>query len=118
MNITTKSIYSKIGKSDGLRICIMRRIKPEYKFDIWIPRLSPPEKLLKEYVINKQIPWKDFTKKFEKQVLKKNKTLLLFLIKLSSYSKVTLLCQEKSAKYCHRSLVLKECFKVAGELLA
>lgn len=110
-NITTKSINEKKTKTDGLRVCVMRRIHPEYDFDIWIPKLAPSEGLLQQYVINKTIKWSEFEKKYKKNVLKKNIKLIQLLITFSRSDKITLLCTEKSARFCHRSLIIEECRK-------
>lgn len=112
-NLVTKSIHKQKRKTDGLRICVMRRIKPEYDFDMWIPELAPSEKLLKEYIIDKKITWDEFSKKFTQERLSKQKTkkLIETLVFLTQSTKITLLCGENSAKYCHRSLIIKECEK-------
>ena len=107
-NITTKSIQLRKADSDGLRICVMRRIKKNFKFDLWIPELSPPEKLLSEYVLKKKIKWLDFKKKFTKQVIKKQTKLLKLLLILANESPITLLCWEKSSNRCHRKLLLNK----------
>lgn len=94
-------------KADGIRICVMRRIKPEYDFDVWMPIVAPPESLLKKYVIDKKMTWKEFVPLYEKKVLGKNIPVLQWMKELSKYKNVTLLCWEKSAHECHRSLILK-----------
>lgn len=91
----------------------MRRIRPEYKFDIWIPRLAPSRRLMKKYVIDKKITWKKFSTEFEKSVIKQNRSLISMLIYISKKKTVTLLCAEKSADRCHRGLILKACKKIA-----
>lgn len=91
----------------------MRRIKPEYKFDVWLPKLAPSEKLLKAYVVDKIMSWRAFSAEYDKKVLKKNKKLIDFLKDLAKQQKITLLCWEKSEKRCHRSLLLKEIKKNA-----
>lgn len=107
-NIKNKSINLKVSSNDGIRICVMRRIRPEYKFDIWLKALSPSEKLLREYVIDKKISWDDFCKKYTKSVVMKKSNQIYFklLKELSKNRKITLLCGEKSAKHCHRSLII------------
>lgn len=112
-NIGTKSINKPKAKTDGIRICVMRRIRPEYNFDMWIPELAPSEKLLNAYVIDKQISWEVFSKRYTQERLLKARTkrLIETLVFLSRSSKITLLCGEVSAKYCHRSLIIKECIK-------
>lgn len=110
-NIRTKSIYKPEAKSDGLRICVMRRIRPEYKFDMWIPELAPSEKLLKKYIIQKKITWEDFSQLYTREALSKNlgKRIIKALIFMAHSSRITLLCGENSAKYCHRTLIIQEC---------
>ncbi len=110
-NIKTKSVNEKKSKNDGIRICVMRRIRPEYEFDVWIPALSPPNKLFNNYVIEKKLIWKQFVLEFQRTVLKKKKVknLLNMLILLSKKQTITLLCGEKSAKRCHRRLLIEAC---------
>lgn len=107
-NIKNKSITLKSSKSDGIRICVMRRIRPEYEFDLWIKPISPSEKLLKEYVIDKKISWEEFCVKYTKTVVNKKTNQIYFelLSDLAKKQKITLLCGEKSPKYCHRSLIM------------
>ncbi len=112
-NMRTKSINKPKAKIDGLRICVMRRIRPEYRFDIWIPKLAPSEKLLKRYVIQKKITWKKFSQLYTREVLSKKqvKEIIKALVFMSQSSRMTLLCGENSAKRCHRSLIIRECMK-------
>ena len=113
-NIFTKSIHKKPHKNDGLRICVMRRIHPEYNFHIWIPEIAPPEALLKRYVIQKNITWDEFSTMYTQHVLSKIQVKLIIksLVFMSQSSKITLLCGEKSIKHCHRSLIICECMKL------
>lgn len=104
MLIKTKSILSKKSKEDGLRICIMRHVRPEYDFDLWMPKLAPSERLLQQYVLKKQITWKEFEPKFLKQ-LQRQTRMLKFLKKISQDQNITLLCVEEAPTYCHRRLV-------------
>lgn len=107
--IVTKSIQLHPSSKDSIRICVMRRIRPEFKFDLWIPKLAPGEKLLKDYVINKKISWTTFKHKYMADVIKKNTPLLKTLAYLSLQKKITLLCWEKSANRCHRILLAQAC---------
>lgn len=93
----------------------MRRIKPEYDFDLWLPKLAPPETLLKTYIINEKIAWKEFKKRFL-NVLKRKKKYLKLIASLAEKENVTLLCWEKSANRCHRKLLAKECKKINQKL--
>lgn len=102
--LKTKSIQEGTEKSDGVRICIMRRIKPEFQFDIWIPTLAPSTELLNEYH-KKKINWDEFEKRFRKEVLLKEKKYLNLILYIAKKNIVTLLCWEETAEKCHRRLV-------------
>lgn len=116
INIATKSLQKRKSNADGLRVCIMRRINKEYDFDIWLPRLAPSENLLKRYVKNKKISWREFKNKFNKQVIKRNRKFIKYVSTLSQMSKITLLCWEKKPDKCHRRLVAEECRKINPRL--
>lgn len=113
--LTTKSLEVKRSKKDGIRICVMRRIRPEYDFDLWYPKVAPSERLLRKYVIKKEIGWQEFKPKFLR-FLKRNSRYIKFLVKLAQEQNVTLLCWEKSPKQCHRRLVAEECKKINPKL--
>ncbi|MCL6096543.1 MAG: DUF488 family protein [Patescibacteria group bacterium] len=85
----------------------MRRIRPEFEFDLWIPILAPSAKLLKSHQ-DKKIDWKSFEKKFTKEVLDKQKNYLNILTWIAEKHNVTLLCWEKKGENCHRLLVAKK----------
>ncbi|MBU2632583.1 DUF488 family protein [Patescibacteria group bacterium] len=85
----------------------MRRIKPEFKFDIWMPNLAPSTKLLSSYH-DKKITWEEFEKKFNKEVLEKQKKYLEIVLDIAQKNTVTLLCWEKLAEKCHRKLVAEK----------
>lgn len=112
--IATKSIQKKTSSKDGIRICIMRRIKPEFGFDIWLPRLAPSTQLLKEY-LEQTIPYELFQKKFLKELAKQQNFLELILF-LAEKEPVTLLCWEESAEFCHRTIVTEQLKKIAPEV--
>ncbi len=109
--IKTKSLQARKNSRDGLRICIMRRIRPEYNFDMWLPAVSPNEQLLQAYVINKSMQWDEFKPLFLSE-LKKNSQYLEIIYYLAKKGIVTLLCSEDSPDECHRSLVAKEIKKL------
>lgn len=112
MKIFTKSVQKKALKSDGIRICIMRRIKPEFKFDMWLPSLSPSTKLLAAYQ-SKEISWPVFEKKLKKELLPKQKKYFEMIIGLSKKNNVTLLCWEDSPEKCHRNIIAQEIKKLS-----
>jgi len=106
-HFSTKSIQESKGPDDGLRVCIMRRIKPEFDFDLWLPNLSPSTELLQKYQ-EEGLSWEDFREQFLREIEDKDKyfDLLGHLIK---FSNVTLLCWEETSELCHR--------KIVGEIL-
>lgn len=112
MKVITKSVQKKTLKSDGIRICIMRRIKPEFEFDMWLPALSPSTRLLADYQ-NGEISWKLFEKRLKKELLPKKKQYIEMIIGLSKRNNVTLLCWEDSAELCHRSIITQEIKKLS-----
>ncbi|SRR5258708_4660533 len=113
--LKTKSFQAKKSRADGLRVCVMRRVKPEYEYDIWLKELSPTEKLLQAYVIDHTMDWKKFTPLFLKQLQKKQHILKL-LIEVAEKQTVTLLCWEETSEFCHRSLVAQACARLHPQL--
>ncbi|MGA2967958.1 MAG: DUF488 family protein [Candidatus Levyibacteriota bacterium] len=107
MKLQTKSIQSKKSNSDGIRICVMRRIRPEFKFDVWVPNLAPPAKLLKAYH-DKEISWEKFEKRFAREVLESKKEHVEILAELTKKHDVTILCWEKKGENCHRLLIAEK----------
>jgi uncharacterized protein YeaO (DUF488 family) len=105
--IKTKSIQAKREESDDIRICIMRRIKPEFVFDIWMPHLSPSTELLKDYH-DEKINWEGYEKLFTKEVLDTQTNYLSILLELSKKYTITLLCWEETPEKCHRRLVVEK----------
>ncbi len=85
----------------------MRRIKPEFEFDIWIPALAPSTKLLKSHH-DKKINWKSFEKKFAKEVLDKQKEYVEIVASVAKKYDVTILCWEKKGEHCHRLLLAEK----------
>jgi uncharacterized protein YeaO (DUF488 family) len=99
----TKSIQEKNDKSDGIRICIMRRIKPEFEFDIWMPNLAPSTNLLNEYHQEK-IDWGGFEKRYIKEMESQSKYLVI-VKDIAKKNNTTILCWELEGENCHRLLV-------------
>jgi uncharacterized protein YeaO (DUF488 family) len=85
----------------------MRRVKPEFEFDLWLPHLSPSTELLQRYQ-EENLPWEDFQAAFLKETETKEKYYSL-IDHLLSFTDVTLLCVEETSERCHRRIV--------GELL-
>lgn len=102
--LKTKSIQGKKSKSDGIRVCIMRRIKPEFEFDIWLPHLAPSTKLLSDYHEEK-VNWEQFSDRYGKEVFKKQEIYLKLISNLIKDETITLLCWEEKGENCHRLLL-------------
>ncbi|MCL5010444.1 MAG: DUF488 domain-containing protein [Patescibacteria group bacterium] len=113
--LLTKSIQKTPTARDGIRICIMRRIKPEFVFDIWMPALAPSGELLKSYH-DKQITWKDYERFFTKQVLNRQQKYLDILLSIAEKHVVTILCWEETPEKCHRRLVAQRIQKLNPSL--
>jgi len=113
--IKTKSIQQTKGKNDGIRICTMRRIKPEFEFDMWLPTLSPSTELLKEHHEGK-VTWEEFSKKLKEELFPTHNIYLEMIYELAKKKTVTLLCWEDSPKECHRSLIAQELQKLYPKL--
>lgn len=106
-HLSTKSIQHPSHAEDGLRVCIMRRVKPEFEFDMWIPHLAPSTELLQNYQEEK-LSWDEFKDAFLEETKTQDKYYSL-IENLLSFSNVTLLCFEETSERCHRRIV--------GELL-
>lgn len=70
--------------------------------------LAPSKNLLFEWK-EKEISWDEFEKRFEKEILSdSSKIELLHELKKDSEKRIVfLVCSEKNARYCHRSLLKK-----------
>ncbi|MDR0957181.1 MAG: DUF488 domain-containing protein [Candidatus Nomurabacteria bacterium] len=109
MNIKSKSIHAVTGADDGIRICIMRRVKPEYDFNIWLPELSPSDELLEDYNTGR-IDWDGYVPRFTAEVLDNPTRTKYFEIVRDIAKKypITLLCHEDTDEKCHRRLVIEK----------
>lgn len=107
MTIYTKSVQKEKEKDDGIRICIMRRIKPEFEFDIWMPHLAPSTELLRKYQ-EQEIDWEEFRKLFTADVLNTQSVYLEIVLDIAKKNTVTLVCWEETAEKCHRLLVTQK----------
>lgn len=105
MTLYTKSIKEKVSKKDGVRICIMRHPDKWAKYNIWMPQLSPSQKLRDE--VKRGIGWDKFKIKYLKEI-KKEVKFIDFIAGSAMKNNVTLLCVEDNSLYCHRSLLANE----------
>jgi len=107
MKLYTKSILEKALPTDGIRICIMRRIKPEFEFDMWLPHLAASTKILDEYQSN-SISWETYEQYYKDTIIPENKTYFQIVLDILKKDTVTLLCVEDTTKKCHRRLAAQQ----------
>jgi uncharacterized protein YeaO (DUF488 family) len=114
--LKSKSITLPKEDSDGLRICVMRKIHPEYEFDLWWPSLAPSLALLEKYVIHHQISWPEFSKAYLAEQENGGVSIagLVALAQTLTINgvDVTLLCGELSYHHCHRQLIREQCLQL------
>lgn len=108
-------------KNEGVRLGTVRRPprgvpKEEYAsrnfYDVWLPILSPSEKLLKEGKVAKtDKEWLAFKRKFRAEMnLSDASRVLDLLAALSHQTNFSLGCYCENEERCHRS-ILKELLK-------
>ncbi len=106
---TEKTIYDKPDASDGKRILVMRiwpRGISKDKIDVWMKDLGTERELIKKWKSGK-ISWIDFAREYRKS-LKGKEMDLKQLAKESEHNNITLLCTDRDAQHCHRTLLAKE----------
>ena len=113
---TEKTIYDKAEPSDGKRILVMRiwpRGISKDKIDMWMKELGTDRDLIKKWK-NGKISWKDFSIAYRKS-LRGKEELLKQLAKESKEGDITLLCTDRDAAHCHRTLLAQEIRKYMKE---
>ncbi|MGI0079209.1 MAG: DUF488 domain-containing protein [Nitrososphaerales archaeon] len=106
---TEKTIYDKPERSDGKRILVMRiwpRGISKDKIDVWMKELGTEKDLIKKWKSGK-ISWSDFSKEYRKSLRGKEEELKQ-LAKESEEGDITLLCTDRDAAHCHRTLLAAE----------
>ncbi len=101
-----KTVYDPPDPSDGKRILVMRlwpRGIAKKKIDVWMKDLGTPKEVITKWK-GRKITWKTFSTEYEKS-LKGKEAILKELADESRKSTITLLCTEKDATTCHRSLL-------------
>lgn len=123
MMLKNKSILLPKTDTDGIRVCVMNSIHPEYQFDCWLPCLAPSRPLVEAYVINKEITWEEFKTAYLREQAERDNHLILqslaTLIKQAHQEgkDVTLLCFEEEISHCHRQLIVEALMPLLGEQL-
>lgn len=113
--LKTKSVQKAKRKSDGIRICIMRRPDAGLDWDIWIPHLAPSHELLTNLHGN-VVDWSEFVKIFSKEVLNGKSDYIDLVADLAQKRTITLLCWEDKPDNCHRRLVAEAVAKKYSKL--
>ncbi len=115
MALFTKSVQEKATKSDGVRVCIMRRPGEEVDWDIWMPHLSPSNEVLTARH-NNTMTFEEHREWFGEHVFKDKREYLEIVIEMAKKRDVTLLCWERDPNTCHRKWVAEECKRLSPEL--
>jgi len=111
--IKTKSVYDPPEPSDGKRVLVMSlwpRGISKQKVDAWVKELGTPRELIKKWKAGK-ITWADFAKEYRNSLRTKG-PIIEQLARESKGNTITLLCTEKDASRCHRSLLKEAIEKV------
>lgn len=128
MALRTKYIFDPKEKDDGLRISIMRShnnpdgVTPDSRiqkdlFDRHFSSLAPSKELLGQ-LHRKQVPWKEFERRFAFELeLGDNPSMLKEIAKLSLRSNVTLLSVERDSNVSHRRVVADKCQQLVPGIL-
>jgi uncharacterized protein YeaO (DUF488 family) len=106
---TAKTVYDKPESSDGKRILVMRlwpRGISKDKVDVWMKELGTDRDLIKRWKSG-NVTWAEFSREYRKS-LKGKEEELKELAKESQEGDITLLCTDKDAEHCHRTLLAKE----------
>ena len=106
---TEKTVYDKPERSDGKRILVMKiwpRGISKDKIDVWMKDLGTDRDLIKKWKSGK-VSWAEFSKEYKKS-LKGKEDLLKALAEESKQGDITLLCSDRDAKHCHRTLLAEE----------
>lgn len=104
-----KTVYDKPEKSDGKRILVMKiwpRGVSKDKIDVWMKELGTDIDLIKKWKSG-SITWKEFSNQYRKSLIGKEDKLIE-LAKESQQGDVTLLCSDRDAEHCHRTLLAEE----------
>ena len=120
--LKTKSVGSVVSRKDGLRILVTRfrgRGLPASRYDVWMPSLSPSERLLDAFRTG-TIVWSEFSRCYKRELFAadpadinnrhvKNhgqKFTLRLIKRLAESGQVTLMCHcGEEEPHCHRHLL-------------
>ena len=102
--IGTRSILDSRCREDGVRICVMRFVRNFYDYDEWMRDLAPSIRLLDDYR-ERRIGWDEFAERYLKEMGEKKELIHELRRRSEGGEVITLLCWERDARFCHRSLL-------------
>ena len=120
--LKTKSVWSPISGSDGLRVLATRfrgRGLKVDRYDVWMANLGPSEVLLRK-MQSGEIPWSEFVRRYKEEMFadsevdRGNETIknhgqkftLRLLKQLAKTGDVTLMCLcDEDQQHCHRHVL-------------
>lgn len=104
--VKTKSITEPVEESDGYRVCVMRWVKPWYKYDELLATAAPNVKLLSAYK-SRKMDWAEYESVYLAQMatVKGIAAVDTLAAYAHLHSTITLLCWEKDDAKCHRRLL-------------
>ena len=108
MVIKTKSIFEEVSGDDGYRVCVMRFVRDNYRYDLWLKDLAPSIGLLNDWR-GKKISWERYEERYLEEVKDKKGVIGKLFDLIREKKVVTLLCCEKDDRFCHRRLLREYC---------
>jgi uncharacterized protein YeaO (DUF488 family) len=83
------------------------------KVDLWLKELGTDRDLIKRWKSGK-VTWSEFKKEYRRGLSSK-RDLLQELADRSKKADITLLCTDKDAAHCHRTILAEEIEKIASK---
>ena len=115
--IKTKCIKDPIEFSDGIRISVMSShtldgVIPDTSildnmYDLHIPELSAPKKLLGDYY-KRGLSWNEYETRYLEHI-RTTEIQKIIIELIQKYDTITFLCIEEDDSKCHRRLLQEEC---------
>lgn len=118
MALYTKCILAPPEVADGLRVSVMSRhthndgITPDERIGSLhrhMPILGPSPRLIGDY-LRRALPWEEFAERYVAEMRRPlARRRVVSLAATALVSNVTLLCIEREAEHCHRSILAELC---------
>jgi uncharacterized protein YeaO (DUF488 family) len=121
--LKTKSVWTQVSKTDGLRVLVTRfrgHGLPVSRYDVWMPSLGPSEQLLRDKQSGR-IRWLEFKNRYRHELFmdgpidSRSRTIknhgqkfTLRLLKALARKQIVILCHcAEDEDECHRHLLAK-----------